>query len=578
MSELLEPEDDQPIKTPRKAGAPLPRLWKYDGDDSSEAGESEIKKKKREKAEAAKAAKAGVPAPAVKPAKKARKKDDAGSKPKKTKSKVGDADSKGVLVEKTPELDTYETRRRIRLAIGVGFVGVMALVGFVVYKTFAPVSDESGELGGGNDGVATSATTGNSREKVEQEARILFNRAAEVAKGGKPEMAITLLEKITTSYATTLAAAEAQQALNRPSQNLPLFLDTPTVVATPGDPKTIASSKSSEIKVVDATKPAVPKQPGTEAGLVLPVNPPEPSRNPGETTPAPTTPAVVTKPLPDSFHPRSGTAVHPSGWPIEIVGDRDGAPMVLVFGDTFIQGRDDADPAEGPSHKVTLGRYYIDVHEVTVRQFNLFQKETAKRTERARAIAKDAALANASEDEDRPVVMVSARDAGDFASWAGKRLPTEAQWEAAARTPDGRIHPWGPEPAAWTKPRAPRQIDPVRSYPLDVSPYGVSDLAGNAWEWTKDWYDPKYYQQFKTGAANNPTGPPTRPKAAQLVVKGTSKEWLASKRDGLRFDTRLPYLGFRCVLPVEGGGGGADAPGPATGKPAGGQGGNDVPF
>ena len=77
-----------------------------------------------------------------------------------------------------------------------------------------------------------------------------------------------------------------------------------------------------------------------------------------------------------------------------------------------------------------------------------------------------------------------------------------------ARRPD---LPWGPSPRTGTKPRAPRQIDPIMSFPTDVSPYGAFDLAGNAWEWTKDWYDARYYQQFRTAVADNPAGPRSSP-------------------------------------------------------------------
>ena len=118
------------------------------------------------------------------------------------------------------------------------------------------------------------------------------------------------------------------------------------------------------------------------------------------------------------------------------------------------------------------------------------------------------------------------------------------------------------------------------SFPNDVSPYGVFDLAGNAWEWTKDWFEPKYYQQFRNAPADNPTGP-VRPRSQQLVVKGTAKDWVVTKREGLKFDARLPYLGFRCVLPVEGPGN-VFEPTPAPGQPASGPaappGGSTVPF
>ena len=253
---------------------------------------------------------------------------------------------------------------------------------------------------------------------------------------------------------------------------------------------------------------------------------------------------------------------------------------MLVAGATFLQGRNDADPAEGPAHKVNLSTYYVDRHEVTVRQFRLFQKEAGPRKDRDRALGRDPGLAEIDADEGRPVVMVTAREAADYAAWAGKKLPTEAQWEAAARTPDGRIFPWGPDPAEWVRPRQPRQIDPVMSFPGDASPYGVFDLAGNAWEWTKDWYEPKYYQLFKTTAAENPTGPQTQPRSSQLVVKGAAKDWTASNREGVKTDTRYPYLGFRCVLQVEGPGSAFEASTPNANGPnkKANQGGPDVPF
>ena len=100
----------------------------------------------------------------------------------------------------------------------------------------------------------------------------------------------------------------------------------------------------------------------------------------------------------------------------------------------------------------------------------------------------------------------------------------------------------------------------------DVSPFRVFDLAGNAWEWTSDWYDPRYYQQFRNSTAINPTGPDRRPRTQQFVVKGGSKLWVASWREGRKPETKLPYLGFRCVLPVEGAATTPAAPGGPAGE------------
>jgi formylglycine-generating enzyme required for sulfatase activity len=302
-----------------------------------------------------------------------------------------------------------------------------------------------------------------------------------------------------------------------------------------------------------AAPPRVGPGATADANGVLPPNPAEPGRAapvPPATSNAPAT--VAARPLPAGFHVRTEAGIHASGWPNQVVSDRDGATMVLIPAGTYIQGRDDGMPEEAPEHKVALAAYYIDQHEVTVRQFKLHLKETGGKPLPARTSAKGEA--NPSVDDDEfPVMNITAREALAYCDWAGKRLPTEAQWEAAARTPDGRPYPWGANPPVWSRPRTPRQIDPVMSFPLDQSPYGVFDLAGNAWEYTKDFYDPRYYQQFRGQVADNPTGPTSsRSRPPQVVVKGTSKSWLVSGREGLKVDGRFPYVGFRGVLPVEG--------------------------
>ena len=213
-------------------------------------------------------------------------------------------------------------------------------------------------------------------------------------------------------------------------------------------------------------------------------------------------------------------------------------------------GNDNGSPAEAPAHKVSLSTYYIDQHEVTVRQFRLFLSESHYRGQPLH-------IGNWSDDfrknpsESLPMVMVNARDAQAHADWALKQLPTEAQWEMAARSTDGQLFPWGSEPINLARPRAPGQLEPVMSVPEDVSPYGVRDLGGNVLEWTKDWYDSKYYRQLVNPPVGNPSGPTVQPRSLEQVVKGDRKSGSASVRQGIMREKRLTYVGFRCVLPVE---------------------------
>jgi formylglycine-generating enzyme required for sulfatase activity len=176
--------------------------------------------------------------------------------------------------------------------------------------------------------------------------------------------------------------------------------------------------------------------------------------------------------------------------------------MVLIPAGEFIMGTDQTDPEdkateygiakpwlvdEHPAHKVNLPAYYIDQYEVTNASYKKFV-ETTGRKPPADWENNQFPVAHSL----YPVEMVSWEDADAFCRWDGKRLPTEAEWEKAARGPDGRIYPWGNQFDSNKANVGGRMggTTAVGTYEAGKSPYGVYDLIGNVWEWTADWYLP----------------------------------------------------------------------------------------
>jgi formylglycine-generating enzyme len=291
--------------------------------------------------------------------------------------------------------------------------------------------------------------------------------------------------------------------------------------------------------------------------LVPPANPPAAPEMPATVARADTGKpdlaprGLAPRVLPPGFEAKVEAGVHESGWPLAILGKRDHSTMVLVPGGTFIMGSDRDEPDEAPAHTVRVSTFYIDQYEVTNHQFRTFLDERHYRGQPPGKWLTDEKLRDA--PGAAPAVYVNYHDAEQFALWAGKRLATEAQWEMAARSGDGRRYPWGDQPVQWSRRREFHQVDPVMSFHEDVSPYGVFDMAGNTMEWVRDWYDPRYFEKMKGKIVEDPTGPPSkRFNSIQRVVKGGSKNWIVTGREGLDVDRRLPYLGFRCTLAVEG--------------------------
>jgi iron(II)-dependent oxidoreductase len=171
----------------------------------------------------------------------------------------------------------------------------------------------------------------------------------------------------------------------------------------------------------------------------------------------------------------------------------DPGPMVRIPAGEFVMGTDERFSDEGPQHLVHLDAYLIDRYPVTNLQYQAFIEATHRR-----APANFEARRHPPGKADHPVVQVSWFEARDYCEWAGKRLPTEAEWEKAARGTDGRPFPWGEHfdirrantPVRWSALGRRGDTTPVGAFPQGASPYGLHDVTGNVWEWTASWYKP----------------------------------------------------------------------------------------
>jgi formylglycine-generating enzyme required for sulfatase activity len=196
---------------------------------------------------------------------------------------------------------------------------------------------------------------------------------------------------------------------------------------------------------------------------------------------------------------------------------------------------------EMPKHKVWLDEFYLDKNEVTNKEFKEFVNQTGYKSEG------DWEKYYSDGQDDYPVIGVTWTDANEYCKWVGKRLPTEAEWEKAAKGGNDYLYPWGNEIITGNENCQTEGLKPVGSFPPNK--YGIYDLGGNAFEICSDWYDENYYH-------NSPYKNPQGPEGGQFhVMRGGS--WFVNCNFYSRTSRRAHYdqsvqssknvVGFRCA-------------------------------
>jgi len=253
--------------------------------------------------------------------------------------------------------------------------------------------------------------------------------------------------------------------------------------------------------------------------------------DPGRATARTASAAATKEPLPLVAEAPAFSA--PQRMAKEITG-KDGAPMVLVPAGRFTMGSNDRSGDEKPQHEVELDTFYIDQYEVTVSRYATFMSHTNRQEPKYwNKVTLDS-------QGDRPVIGVNWYDAEAYCEWAGKHLPTSAEWEKAARGTDGRTYPWGDEEPTSSRANYGKNesrnpytdvLQPVGSYEEGKSPYGAYDMAGNVWEWEADRFDKNKAKAWLRGGS-------------WLYGERSLRSWHRYRNDP---SNRVDYSGFRCA-------------------------------
>jgi formylglycine-generating enzyme required for sulfatase activity len=233
-----------------------------------------------------------------------------------------------------------------------------------------------------------------------------------------------------------------------------------------------------------------------------------------------------------------------------MVSDKDGMILVYVLAGNFTMGSDKGGSNEMPVHSVYLDAFWIDKTDVTNKMYALCVDDGRCQPPRTTKSATRTSYYGNSQYDDYPVIYVDWNMAETYCEWVGRQLPTEAEWEKAARGTDGRTYPWGNDPPnnnLLNNNQSIGDTTEVGEYPNGASPYGALDMAGNVWQWVADWYDAHYY-------SSSPSSNPLGPTSGQYRVQ-RGGEWDSNngsvRSTGRSQDYPLSaynHIGFRCSL------------------------------
>jgi len=229
--------------------------------------------------------------------------------------------------------------------------------------------------------------------------------------------------------------------------------------------------------------------------------------------------------------------------------DAKGIEMILVSAGEFTMGSNYGELDEQPAHKIFVGAFYIDKYEVTNGLYRVCVDQKMCQEPKATSSKTHSVYFGNSDFDGYPVIYVDWNMAQSYCEWRGMRLPTEAEWEKAARGINGRTYPWGEgincDKANYNL--CVGDVSKVGSYENGISPYGIEDMAGNVLEWVSDWYQSDYYHTI-VGVEDDPKGPMV---GDVRVLKGGAWNDKTTVRSSFRaWDNQTyttNYYGFRCA-------------------------------